>query len=268
MNKIIATKAKNKQKFFKILSDPEVSISDIIQHVSQYAFDPNDINYKGETALHITVQNRQINVIRWLLQFKETNVNIFNKHQFSPLMLACKYATEDNMEMVNMISQHPTADVNKINSHKDSALSILFHESDINNQQLIKFINNTKCDINIPFPNLNSNILIDLCCASNLIDILDIFDVVVNHSKLNINYCGYGNFTALMVACRNPNGEILVKKLLKHPKIDINIIAKIPEDEPNKTFDGLTAKGIAYKCNHLKQLKEIEKFEKQQTQNC
>lgn len=74
------------EDFFQAVQQDEVQV---ISNLLNRGFDPNTLNLQGEPALFLAWKKESFKALNILIKHPKTNVNVFNEHSESILMLAC-----------------------------------------------------------------------------------------------------------------------------------------------------------------------------------
>ena len=174
------------------------------------SIDLNNIDYKLKTQLFIACYNKQINIIKLLLEFQGLDVNKSSTMLISPLYLSCD---KGNEEIVQLLLEHPNIDVNILNKNNLTPLikCCLLGLLDLVNLLL----QHPNIDVNISVKNMTP---LYITCQNGYKDIVKL---LLQHPNIDVNISDK-NITPLFIACQNGYKDI-VNLLLKHPNIDVNI---------------------------------------------
>ena len=84
----------------------------LVEQLLVYVDDVNAADGLGLSALHIACMNSSVNTVRSLLQGRNCDVNIFDKHGNTPLYFACEHAPDGKAAKIVRLLCHYGADVN------------------------------------------------------------------------------------------------------------------------------------------------------------
>lgn len=166
------------------------------------------VNYQdvlGNSALHIAIINKNMEITQLLLKDWRININSSNSNMETTLHLLAKWCEPS---LVLLVTQHKNLEVNLLDIHDQSALDLCID----------KYIQE-------PTPNKLECIYILLNVPTIKIHKIhmhkDLIYLFINHPNFNINSYIDTNDTILTYSCRNGDKQ-LFEIAIGNPKININ----------------------------------------------
>lgn len=196
--------------------------------VNDREFNPNDSTESGWTALHWainSVNEKRIEIIEYLLNQKEIDVNVQDNNGYTPLFNSV--FKNDTLSFKLMLS-NINIDLNKQSTNDGN--TVLHYAVFSELLPFVKMLSN-KPSLNINLQNKLGCTALHYCVNNNDTTILDI---LINDKYINANIQDENGFTLLHYAAYFGK-EKIIDFLLKSPKIDVN----------SKSIDGYTALQIA-----------------------
>ena len=188
--------------------------------IVQRLLDVNDIdinhtNTRSWTALHMAGHCGNVDVVKILLNHKESNVNASGTaYGHTPLFLAC---TNGHDEAAGALVQHH-ADVNIADNEGDTPLIAACSQGHRNIIQRLLDISET--DVNQS--NKKSATALHMACLNGHADIVEL---LVNHKAVNVNAKASNGYTPLHAACLRKHVQV-ARILLAHGA-DVNATTSI-----------------------------------------
>lgn len=211
--------------------------SEIVDIILKYNSKPSFINKKSKngTALTIAVSHNNLDIVKRLLSLPGINVNLYNKEDQTPLILA---VSNFNFEILNAILEFYGDDIEsqkwQVDEAVKEALKIISNNGkgintnhwDLriieNNDQRIRSVLKRLLEIKCVNPNCHCNkyTLLSYACERNEIDIVK---MLLNIDKTDVNtYAPENGNTPLMIAIESKHVEI-AKLLINDQRTNINI---------------------------------------------
>lgn len=175
------------------------SINIVKKLISIKSVDVNKISISGRTPLNIAIKNENIEVVKLLLRRPDIDINKENiiSHNF-PLSLACS-----NEEIMNLILDHQSLNINKINNSNETCFTTFFGRSD-NLEVIKKFLNINHLDI---FLKNDGNNIFDIDLLDND---LNKWKIIVNYLEMkNIDIITYIS-NGIINSIRDDQSEIII----------------------------------------------------------
>lgn len=179
------------------------SFAEIIKKQGINAVEPE----KGDAILHIACKEKNIGVVKFLLNQKEINVNLQNANGNTPLHIAC---TLQNFELVCILIDKG-ANLNLTNNFSKSPLLIAC--SNISGDigfQIIEFLLNKNANPHLK--DYKGNIFLHLLCGlpeKYAAKAQEIISNLLNKNLDLINYKNQARKTPLHIACESKNISII-----------------------------------------------------------
>eukprot|EP00494_Astrolonche_serrata_P034443 UN34712 len=87
--------------------------------------DSSDIDRRGYSALHVAVENENLDILRLLCKHPQIDINVTDLYGDTPLIMACASVTENTIDIVNILLQKESVDINIQNKEGRTALTYL-----------------------------------------------------------------------------------------------------------------------------------------------
>ncbi len=221
-----------------------------IRELVQFNKDINKTTENGETALYVACYNNQLAVVTYLLNQDNIDVNLGNKSGLFPLYIA---AMKGHALIVKALSTHPQIKINQRRYGSDGGATSLFIAAVNRCLEVVKILLEAK-NINVNQARIHQgndgrNPLIAAAeitktdSADDVAKATEIGCLLIKYPEIDVNIQSADmnrSMSPLLNAATNGN-EKLIKALLDHPKININI----------QTTGGYTALAQAASNNHL-----------------
>ena len=195
------------------------------------------IRQKNHYLLLYFINKNKENVIIWLLNLFNIDVNIQNLKGYTPLNLACILNYNN---IVELLLNHLNINVNLQNINSDTSLHIAINENSIDCINLL--LNNL--NINVNLQNITGNTPLHI--AINNININNI-KLLLDHHNININLQNINGDTPLHLSMYINNITGISDILLQYINIEVNI----------QNNDGNTPLHIAIIYNNNDIIKEL-----------
>lgn len=210
----------NELKIAVSTDDLEI-VNIILDHYCQPYF-INKIDQTG-TALTIATSNNNLSIVKKLLSIPGINPNLYDNNGATPLMIAIK---NYNIDIFNTIIEFYNEDIQSYKWQIEKAIKNYLILSNKNqdekvnekkkNSMLIRISEIKFIDLE---PLFNNNTLLTYACSTNNIDL--VLQLLKNDDiDVNLYELKYGD-TPLIISIKNNNIDIF-KILIDHPKININ----------------------------------------------
>ena len=174
-----------------------------------------NINAKGfddYTCLHIACEKSDLSIVKFLTSEHKCDVEAEDKYGNRPLHIACAYS--NNVDLVRHLVEAAGCD---ISANKQNGYTLL-HMACANNQlEIVKFLT-SKC--NHELVDRQGNRPLHIAC--NVSDSLELVTYLVEEVHCDINAKGQNDCTALHIACKRKELQI-VKLLTSKPDCDHEI---------------------------------------------
>jgi ankyrin repeat protein len=112
---------------------------DVMKYLCTHSKDPkrmvNHSKLRGQTALHDAVEDRNLNLVQYLMEETDIDPNIQDRLGLTALHLACKLGSGD---ITKYLCQHTKVDVNAINGLR--GFSVLHYASFAGNSDIVKLL--------------------------------------------------------------------------------------------------------------------------------
>lgn len=175
--------------------------------------DVNKVNNNGDTGLMIACYNNKENIVDYLLNLPNININYINvNNEVNALIVCC---IEGNLNILKKLMSHPNTN---INCKTEYDLTLFLLSCQYNYLDIVDYFISINMSVNnVDF--LNNNALIIACYEENL----EIIKYLIENTNINIDHKNNFGNNVLLVACYENYIEI-VKYLLEETKININTI--------------------------------------------
>ena len=166
---------------------------------------------KGNTALHVATNSKNIEAVKILLADQRVDVNSKNSMKMTPLIIAAKEA--DNIDILKLLIAEPRVDVNcETANHMTALLTTALHPN-IDAARLL--LDDPRVDVN----QMNGLGYTALHVAAHLKRKVKLLELFLAHPRVDVNcHLGQRHETALHVAVANNNVEG-VKLILAEPRL-------------------------------------------------
>ena len=117
----------NKHGWSPLMTATRRNNLELVKLLLKKGADVNLVNQCGNNALNLACSDQCFDIVKYLLQNTNVNINHQNNHGWSPLMTAvCRI----NLELVKLLLKQG-ADVNLVNCNDDDALKLAIYNNDI-----------------------------------------------------------------------------------------------------------------------------------------
>jgi len=174
--------------------------------------DVNKVNNNGDTGLIIACYNNKENIVDYLLNLPNININYINvNNEVNALIVCCM---EGNLNILKKLMCDPRTN---INCKTEYDLTLFLLSCQYNYLDIVDYFISINMSVNnVDF--LNNNALIIACYEENF----EIIKYLIENTNINIDHKNNFGNNVLLVACYENHIEI-VKYLLEETNIDINI---------------------------------------------
>lgn len=200
----------------------------------------NFTNEAKETPLHIAIKNKNIPMIKCLLNYSNIiDINAYDINNNTPLHIIA--ADRNDTEIFPLIINHPTIEIEAPNKRNEMPLHIAAQSG---NAKLVKSLIEKGVNINLCDDERNTSLLIAL-----IHDKGEVAKLLLTQPDIYVDWRGNNLDTALHIALRRGDPEMV--DLLLAKKADLNLANK----------DGDTPLHIAVKEDYLEVIKRLIKAE-------
>lgn len=217
--------------------------------IVQYLLELENINVNIKeneklTPLHIAVRFGNEKIIKLLMTRHEINVNSKNKDLFTPLHYAVKYRY---INIVKILLDHPDIDINSLNKSYNTPLHIACF---INEPEIAKLLLNQK-NINFNFQNEFLCSSLHLAAAKNNAEIVRL---LLGTSNIMVNILNANNNSAFELSLNNDDKKsaklFLENEEIYHNKYFLEFIENYKDSNTQKILDILPIRIIRDKDNN------------------
>lgn len=229
------------------------SFTDFKRLVRQDKLDLTLTNEEGKHLLIFAAESGDRDLVFFLIQQPETNINQGSKTGRTALMGA---ALKDNKFVVELLLAHPQVNINQ-KSYRSKASALIYCAFEDSDNAAKALLAQPKIDINLADTLGNTTLMYcahhnspgvaKLLLARPEVDVMKennigrsalelaaiednyaVLEQLLTHSQISVNHTDQEGNTALIVAAMNDN-EASVLQLLKHKNIDINVGNEVGE---------------------------------------
>jgi ankyrin repeat protein len=206
---------------------------DMVKFLIKHGADIHSRDNEGNTILHDACKANNIEVVKYLIEEKDMNMNISNNQGLTCIDYSCKTGFTPTFEY--LARRHSDIKTYK-DKHGNNALHIACEKSDSDNKDFISYLITQKVPINAKNTR-NNNTPLHLTCRSTNEDIDIIILLIENGAFESINEKDEDGETALMYALEEGYTDIVKYLIGKGAKVDNKTLNMMIESFPETYID-------------------------------